>query len=283
MPKLIINYDSLSEDQEETKFDRFFNKKDVGFRTNNSNYFKSIMSYISLITENVNIRLCSDGIRFMSLDNSHVALVNSFIPLSFFKVFNMIDHREIVIGLNLVQFMKILNHINHSDELVIKYMEDYINISFISKKYQKHYTLKLLSIDSEEMTITPLENPTKISMVSKYFSDIINDFNDVGESVVFKITKKNEFDEHISFICSGDMTELNMVLYNEDLIISNLQDLNMEFNLKNLQIFSKGYNLNKDMSIEIVDGNPIKLSYTIMKEGYIDYYIAPKFDDDDEE
>ena len=284
MPKLIINYGPSTENSKNPNYDRFFKEDDIGFRTNNSGYFKSIMNYVATITEHINLRLCKDGIRFMSLDNAHVALVNCFIPLSFFRVFNLKDDvNEIVLGLNLVQFMKILNHINHNDELIIKFKGDSIDMTFVNKKYQKYYSLKLILIDSDEMVIHALQSPTTISLDSKYFNDIINDFSDIGETIAIKIKKENEFNEFVSLICSGDMTELSMVLCNEDIIISNLQDLAMEFNLKNLQICSKGFNLNKDMTIEIVEQNPIKLSYSIMKDGFVDYYIAPKMEDDDDD
>ena len=283
MPKLIINYGPSTENSKKPNYDRFFKEDDIGFRTNNSGYFKSIMNYVSSITEHINLRLCKDGIRFMSLDNAHVALVNCFIPLSFFRVFNLNKENEIVLGINLVQLMKILHHINHNDELVVKFKGDSINIIFVNKKYQKYYSLKLILLDTDERVIHALQSPTNISLDSKYFNDIITDFSDIGETISIKIRKENEFNEFVSFICSGDMTELSMILCNQDIIISNLQDLAIEFNLKNLQIFSKGFNLNKDMTIEIVEQNPIKLSYSLMKDGYIDYYIAPKMEDDDDE
>ena len=79
------------------------------------------------------------------------------------------------------------------------------------------------------------------------------------------------------------MTGIQMILCNDDLTLSNLQDINLEFSLKNFQTFAKGANLNKYMNIDINQNYPIKLSYQIMNTGHINYFIAPRISDDDDE
>ena len=70
-----------------------------------------------------------------------------------------------------------------------------------------------------------------------------------------------------------------MVLSNEDLSLSNLQDISLEFALKNLILFAKGTNLNKYINIEIDNNFPLKLSYQIMETGYLNYFLAPRIED----
>ena len=70
-----------------------------------------------------------------------------------------------------------------------------------------------------------------------------------------------------------------MVLYNDDLTLSNLQDISLEFSLKNLELFTKGSNLNKHVNLEIDSNYPLKMSYQIMETGYINYFLAPRIEE----
>ena len=274
MPKnFIVTYDR----EDMPIFDRHFKKENIGFRTKNSNYFKSIMGFISTIIEQINLKFYNDGIYISSLDNSHISLVECFIPKKFFNNYNISEN--ILVGLNLNVFMKILSRINNNDELIISIEDDSINMSFINLKYQKHYSIKQMNIESDEIDIQPMENPTKIKIISKYFNEIINDLADIGENVNIIVKETDDNDENITFITESDISQLNLILHNEDIVCKNLKNLNIEFSLKNLQLFSKGYSLNNDMEIEITIDAPLKLSYKIIGNGFINYYIAPKMED----
>ena len=281
-PKFRINYSESNE----IVYDKFFTKETKGFRTKNSSYFKTIVSFINNIVECANFKLTKKGIQISSLDKAHVALIDCFIPCDFFKNYNFNDdeeneNSEIVLGVNVGILMKILNHLNNNDDLIFNYKGDTLDISFINPKYQKHYNIKLMDIDSDELSIVDCDTTTDINIESKYFNEIIRDLCDIGDVVKFNVYKKRIDDENqnIELECFGDMTSLGMILCNEDLTLQNLQDISLEFSLKNLETFSKGYNLNKYMNIEIDNNYPIKLSYQIMDTGYINYYLAPRIED----
>lgn len=272
-PKFRINYSQSSE----IVYDKFFTEETKGFRTKNSSYFKTIISFINNIVECANFKLTKSGIKITSLDKAHVALIDCFIPCDFFKNYNFNDdNKEIVIGLNVGILIKILNHLKQNDELIFNYKGDTLDISFINPKYQKHYNIKLMDIDSDELSIFDCNTTTNITIESKYFNDIVRELCDIGDVVKFKVFKEciNDEDQNIELQCFGDMTSLGMILSNDDLTLQNLQNISLEFSLTNLETFSKGYNLNKYMNIEIDNNYPIKLSYKIMDTGYINYFLA---------
>jgi len=280
-PKFRIKYSEPIESSE-IVYDKFFNNESKGFRTKNSSYFKNIVSFINNIVECANFKLTKKGIKISSLDKSHVALIDCFIPCDFFSNYNFNDeHSEIVLGLNVGILMKILNHLNNNDDLIFNYKGDTLDISFINSKYQKHYNIKLMDIESDELGIVDCETSTSINIDSKYFHEIIRDLCDIGDVVKFKVYKERIDDENqnIELECFGDMTSLGMILCNEDLTLKNIQNVNLEFSLKNLETFSKGYNLNQYMDIEIDNNYPLKLSYKIMDTGYINYFLAPRIED----
>ena len=279
---------------EQTKFDKFFSKNDIGFRTNNSTYFKNIIGFVSNVTEQINIKLEENGITITSMDSSHIALVNCLIPLSLFSGYNLSnkeDSRISIWGINLEIFLKILNQIKSNDELIVYQNKnnDAIHISLINDRYKKHYSIKLMNIDNDELAIQDIPDTTIIKMESKYFNEIIKDCLEIDE-VINIVIKENieanlegdeDDEDNICFVCEGDMTSLNMVIHKDDIEYENLQNLNSKYSLPHIHTFSKAFNLNKNMKLEIGDGVPIKLSYKIFDSGFIEYFLAPKFEDDD--
>ena len=272
MSKFIVKY---SENQ--NTFDSHFTEKDIGFRTKNSDYFKKIVSFINTSIDQINFRIGTDGIYIISMDGSHIALLECFIPKEFFSTYNV--DKEILIGINLNILMKILNHVKSNDELIFKidYNKDIVNLLFINEKYTKYYKLKLLEIDQDNLEIVDLENMIELTIDSKYFNDIIKDFNDIGEDIKINIDREKET---INFNCKGDMIDFSMNLNNDSLEYRNLENIDLDFNIKYIQTFTKG-NLSKNINIKLTNDFPLKMSYSILNNGYINYYLAPKITDDE--
>ena len=266
--------------KEPIKFDEFFNEKTIGFRTKNCEEFKQIVRFIASIIDTVNFAFEPDGIKILSMDSAHISLINCFIPKELFSNYNCGSSNGFISGINLKNFILILNHLKKTDELIMSFEAncDEVELKFISSKYNKFYNMKLLNIEQDNLDITDLGAQSEISIDSKYFNDIINEFSDIGSTIRIKILKdKNK----ISIKCDGDMTSLKMILYDEEIEYKNLEDLELFFNISNLQIFSKGHGINKKTNIKIGQNVPIELCYNFIDNGFIKYYIAPRLDDDE--
>jgi len=273
MPKLIIKYKENEENN-----DDYFGEEDIGFRTNNSDYIKTILTFISTIVTDINIKVTPVGIHICAMDMGHISLINSFIPLNLFSTFQC--DKEYIVGINLNVMVKVLNHLKSDDELIVIFgkggeISDSIELVYVNHKYEKFYEFKLINIDSEEYDVHEFDDTSKIKMSSRYFNDIIKDFLDIGENLRIKILKEKE---KMSLKTDGEMTAIKMVLNNDELDYENLKDICIEFNLKNISIFSKGYMIHSDIQIEIDNDIPVKMSYKV-GDGYIDYYLAPKMED----
>lgn len=285
-------------------YDKYFKKNYIGFRTDNSILFKNIATFITNIAEQINFKLNENGIEITTMDSSHIALINCLLPKSLFKTFQInkennedeeedeIEKRQIIWGINMPHFIKILNQIKRNDELIVYQNKnmDYINITLRNEKYDKYYSLKLMNIDSDELCITDIPDTTHLEMDSRYFNDIIKDFNDLGETLKIKICENDESIDNdsdtigedeldICFECEGELTCLQMVIHKNDIVWENLQLLESEYSISNINTFSKGYNLSEQIRIEIGDGVPLKFIYKIQETGYINYYLAPKITD----
>lgn len=280
-------------------YDKYFKRNYIGFRTENSNLFKNIATFITNIAEQINFKLNEKGIEITTMDGSHIALIDCLLPTTLFKTFQINNDdgsgetRQIIWGINMPHFIKILNQIKRDDELIVYQNKstDYINITLKNDKYDKYYSLKLMNIDSDELCITDIPDTTHLEMDSRYFNDIIKDFNELGETLKIKICENedssnndsdtvDEDDLDICFECEGDLTCLQMIIHKNDLVLKNLQLLESEYSISNINTFSKGYNLSERIHIEIGDNVPLKFNYKIQETGYINYYLAPKITDD---
>lgn len=273
-------FDIIDYSDSQPDYTRDFPEHSVGFKTKNSYYFKNIISFIASVVDQVNLKFCDEGVRFTSMDSSHVALINGFIPTNFFNCYN-IGNKQHVYGVNIKVLMKILASIKKDDELIFKLdsesNQDSIDISIISSKCKKYYSMKLIDIIEDELQITEIPGTCDINFDSKYFNSIISEFNEIGEVIKIKISESSE---EISFSCEGEMTDLMLVVNNEDIEYENIQDIEICYSLKNFQTFIKGHNISKSLKMEICEENPIKMSYKLMDTGYIDYYLAPRMYDE---
>lgn len=282
MPKFNILY---SEDKAPT-YDKNFTRSCVGFRTKNTLKFKSIMNFIANIIGDGNFSFTEEGITFTSMDSSQISLIDMLIPKQFFSAYNpqAEDGTFITLGINIKLLVKVLNRANKNDEIILKVGDnDNIDLSFVSSKYNKCYCLKLMDISDSGISPFDADSPVEITIESKYFSELVNDFNDIAEDITFKITKDAEEEgQNISFTGKGDMSGLEMVLCNEDLEIESIKDVKLDFAIKNLLNFTRGSSINKQMKIQLDNDFPMKLTYPIFEDGYIEYYIAPRVEEDDD-
>ena len=282
MPQFNILY---NEDTSPT-YDKNFTRSCVGFRTKNTLKFKSIMNFIANIIGDGNFSFTEEGITFTSMDSSQISLIDMLIPKQFFSAYNpqAEDGTFITLGINIKLLVKVLNRANKNDEIILKVGDnDNIDLSFVTSKYNKCYCLKLMDISDSGISPFDADSPVEITIESKYFSELVNDFNDIAEDITFKITKDAEEEgQNISLTGKGDMSGLEMVLCNEDLEIEGIKDVKLDFAIKNLLNFTRGSSINKQMRIQLDNDFPMKLTYPIFDDGYIEYYIAPRVEEDDD-
>ena len=83
----------------------------------------------------------------------------------------------------------------------------------------------------------------------------------------------------ISLKSQNEISGLKIILYNDDMEITHFQDICIEFNIKNILSFSKGYNLSEKIQIKIGPDVPIQMSFNFQHNGFLHYYVAPKISD----
>ena len=129
------------------------------------------------------------------MDSTHVSLLKCFIPKHIFSTYN-IPNRT-VIGLNLNYVNKVLAQIRTTDELIMIFEEDKMDIIVINSNHEKFYEIKLIDYDEEELNVVDEEEISIITFDSRYFADLIKDLASIGETLELKYLaqRKNKLEK----------------------------------------------------------------------------------------
>ena len=113
----------------------------------------------------------------------------------------------------------------------------------------------------------------------------MRDLGSIGDTVSISVTK-----DGCKFSCSGDIGTANMTIRHSatadsaenNIIIELKEPVALTFALRYLNNFAKATPLASSVQMAIIKDAPIKVSYAISDFGSVNYYLAPKIDDDQE-
>ena len=109
------------------------------------------------------------------------------------------------------------------------------------------------------------------------FADLVKDLSSIGDTLRVKILSEKK---KVSLKCSGEMTDLKIILKEGGITYDSLHDTSQEYSLKHFLTFVKNTGLSGKTEMRIKDGVPLRLSYEFMTTGFMRYYVAPKVEDD---
>jgi proliferating cell nuclear antigen len=272
-------------------------------------YLANIFESVNTVLENGNITICKKGILINGIDGAHVALLKLSLGKDFFKSFefntndnssqdnnsennsennSIQSNRELyTIGLEFKTIIKILKSAEKSDTVILQYNnKNRITIRIENDFLKRKFDIKLLDIETDNISIPDINYNLNIEMNSKKYEKIISTF-DITDCEEISISCINGL---VKFSSNSDVSESEVILkQNKDIkdseqscVITNSVKLNQTtFCLKNLKGFLKGNILSDKVKIGLNIDYPIKILYSIGKDinSYLIYYLAPKIDD----
>lgn len=227
----------------------------------------------------------NDGITVQAIDDSRVLLIALKMDPGCFQEFRC--DRDMVLGLDLESLGKILKQGNNEDylTLIAEDNPDSLLIVFEDKKKDRisEFSLKLMDIDSDVLTIDDMDNDCSITMPSADFSKIARDFKTMSESLQIIVTK-----ESVKFKAEGQIGSGSVIFKphtdldnpDESIKIDMNQPVNLTFGAKYLNDIVKASTLSSTITIKLTDKAPALFEFKL-PSGYLRYYLAPKFEDEE--
>jgi proliferating cell nuclear antigen len=242
--------------------------------------FKILIEALKELLTDTCIEFDETGLKIIAMDNSHIVLVHLKLDANKFEHF--VCKNKLSIGVNMLNFHKLIKTINSNDTLTLFMDETDINhlgikIENGDKNTKTTYKLNLLDLDNPHISIDPTEFNSVITLPSTDFQKICRDMSNVSELVEIK----NIYNQLI-FTCKGDFCCQETVLSDSDnkqscigASASSNEIVQGVFKLKYLVLFTKCTNLCNTIELYLKNDYPLIIKYAVASLGDIKLAIAP--------
>lgn len=254
--------------------------------------FACIFQHIKHFSEKVNIMFEKERLYLQALDGSRVSIFELYIPKNWFDNYNYTNETGLTLGINTNILFRILNTYENGQIMNIVFDNEYtdkLSIHFTNddenKKVQfknifnKHFEIPLLDIDCEIVGIPDFESQADIIIPSNKFASIINQLKMFGEILEIECSEE----KIMLASCSQESGKMFVEMNLDDLntySINEGQELKISFGLTYLQNICAYSKISKDIEIKITENYPLKITYDLLDNAKIVYYLAPKINDE---
>lgn len=218
------------------------------------------------------------------MDTSHVALVSLNLSMEGFE--NYRCDSNTVLGVNIANLSKVMKLADPSDSITLQADQDpsTLKIIFENPKSQRcsEFSLNLISLDVEHLSIPETEYSSLITIPSGEFSKICKELQSLSESLTIVTNQDNvklsvEGQAGSGFIQlaanEGDRKE-------DQTLIEVSEPVTQQFALNYLNLFNKASSLSSFTRLCLHNEQPLVTEFKIDSLGVLKYYLAPKISDE---
>lgn len=255
------------------------------FKTVQGNAFKSLFEVLKEILHDVNIMFDKEGMRIMTVDGSHVALVHLRLDAKNFEEY--VCPNPMHVGINMNNIYKLLKIASNHDTISFSIEPNdksnlVIKIENSEKRTSTTFKLKLLDVDIEELSMPEIEFNSIITLPSAYFQRLCKDMSNISELM----TIRSRSDELV-LSCQGDFASQETTIRDASMsggegpMFRAKSDEIVEgtYMLKYLILFNKSSTLSNTMELFMRMDYPLIMKYHVANLGELQFCLAPKVDE----
>lgn len=243
---------------------------------------RTLFEVLKEIVHDVSLQFDSSGIRLLTMDGARCALISMKLRADAFEEFRC--EGRYTVGINVASLFKLVR-ITGSHDTVTFYMlpsasnELGITIQNADKNSLTDFRLKLLDVDTEEISIPDVEFDSVITMPSAYFQRLCRDALNLANHMVIRSSGGA-----LTLSCSGDFARQETVIGQADagMVIASRPDAGVvegKFSLKYLSLFCKSSSLCNTLELFLKDAFPLIMKYNIASLGEVKFVLAPSADE----
>lgn len=253
------------------------------FKTVQSNAFKTLFEVLKEILHDVNIAFDKDGMKIMTVDGHHVALVHLKLDAASFEAYDCPNPMKI--GINMNNLYKLLKVAGNQDTISFSIQDQdaselAILIENLEKKTSTTFKLRLMDVDAETLTMPTIEFDSIITLPSSYFQRLCKDMNNISEIITIRSAR-----DEIVFSCKGDFacqeTVIKDSMADQSIEMQSKTDEIVEgaYMLKYMNLFNKAANLSNTLEMYMRKDYPLIMKYNVASLGELRFCLAPKVED----
>jgi len=252
-------------------------------KTVQSSVFKILIEALKELLTDTVVEITEAGIKIVSLDSSHVILVHLHMDARKFELYRCDGPRKI--GINMLNFYKIIKTINSNDTLTLfmkKNDNNHLGVEIENreKNTKTTYKLNLLDLDNTKLEIPAASFNSVITLPSADFQKICRDMQNIADSAAPFVEIKT-INRELILTCKGDFCTQETVMRDSDNVTVEHEKNSMDivqgvFNLKFLCLFTKATNLSKMVELYLKNDYPLIVRYSVASLGEIKMCLAPQ-------
>jgi len=250
-----------------------------------ANTFTAIFQHIKNFTEQINVHFSTEKMFIQTMDCARVSIVEIVIPAEWFVggVGTYVCPENVVIGINVNIFWKILNSKDKQQILELDAVRDSLNIRFlnpdVADTFEKHFEIPLIDLEIETMQIPAIEYQAEFTISSVKFAEMIQQLRMFGDTMEIKCSE-----EKISlYSTSQESGKMSVEIKIDDLTsftINEGEQLNLSFSLMYMSYICMYSKIAKDVDIRLCTEYPLCILYDMGQDAKMMFYLAPKMNDD---
>lgn len=251
------------------------------FKTVQANALRTLIEVLKDVLNDINIVFDNTGIKIMSMDGSHVALIHMKLEAEKFEDYSCPE--KLNVGICITSLYKLMKTVNNSDTIAMFISEKNpnelaIKIENADKNTSTTFTLKLLDIDADDLNIPDVDINCIVTMPSNDFQRMCRDMINIGDTVEI-----SSIENGLKFKCDGDFASQETVIgeTTHGLSFCKKDDESVitgKYALKYINLFTKSTNLCNTIELYLKPDYPLILKYAVANLGEMRFCLAPKAD-----
>lgn len=268
----------------------------------------SLFKTLSSIVKTFSIKIQSDGISILQMDSAHISVIDIFIDKNDFEQFHIESEHNMVISSE--NLCKALSLCEKNDTIILclkNSLSNKLDIAFSNESRKSKLSLHLIEFLDEEIQLPSIDYNVEMEISIGRFIKICKNLSQFG-SKVMKITTDSK-KQKINIYGNSDLGEIEITLKETEKIVKKKLNIrkktgNNEIETKKISgkkeilinhfvknadnVFSLEYinkilnisSLSSRLNIGMSNETPIEIQAEFFKNSYLNYYIAPKINED---
>lgn len=247
-------------------------------KTVQASAFRVLIEALKEILTDCNLDFSNESLKVIAMDPSHSVLVHLKLESDKFEVFHCPE--ATTLGINTLNFFKLVKALQNNDTLTLYVEKDNINQLCIKMDNGEAnrtttYRMNLMDLNQENFQIPAVEFDAVITLPSSDFQKICRDMYNLGDNMEIR-----SYGEQISFSCSGDIASQTTTIGQSDiggLSVINENTSNIVqgiYALKYLVLFTKCTNLCNTIELFLKNDYPLIIRYNVANLGSIKCCLA---------
>ena len=258
--------------------------KVLELKTVQTGAFKTLIEALKEILTDANIEFTDDSMKIITMDATQTILVHLKLEKENFEHY-FCKHR-VVIGINMLNFFKLIRTLTNNDALTLFIEEGNMNLLGIriengEKNSLTTFYLNLIEVDMDTYKIPPAQFESIITMPSGEFNKICRDMINLSDVIEIR-----SVGNQLIFSCKGEFASQETIIGETSsglsFLKSSTEDNTIQgyYNLKHLVLFAKCTNLCNSIEIYMKNNFPIVIKFTVGSLGSLKLCLAPKVEMD---